>query len=768
MVSLRTLFVFTLAVVATSELSAYSRATAPTPPQQSAPWSLPDGVDDADGRIKTTVDTLFGLGLADPRGCSYRHVTIQQGGVKMEARGWVLPDSEKVIGWNGLVYPVEDVGKEANLAADVEILKQNGEFAAAPFSNYQDESLDKLLSGFSGAPRMLRSWAAPYLLLRLGLPVQFDQESPDPFGATPYDFGKRGKLTFPKDWYFDSDYRWLIEFGLLVRGDGVAAFVDKDDRLAAERLPMFDRVWAEVEKRCPVVAGEREEDPFSDTESPPTRPRLNPCWRAVLVDSLRRTEPAAVVELSEIEKNIATWGLLESWDEENTPEVFDKVVAAGPAAIAPLLDCLEKDTRWTRIRRQTGDRDPGELLRVRDFAIIALERILRFPVLEIPVEREPVMDCWYVEAAETMRTFCTKYDHSSGGQLWFRVLQDEQADLDLQWTAAKRIVRPDGLADDYPEMFWPSDARERFDGPRPSEEGKLLRGRHNPSVLDLLKRSYFGARKQVDEQLAKGVPEVTHSFFVHGIDAVPRRTPNLFLRLVEEWKPGNVDLLKSHYDWLQEGLLKLRRDKGSGDFAISNLCEEALIRRFWAEDSSAMGDCEKFFRSSFKSNNVPLDVMKELPEEPGMDQLAREVFLGGEAPLSFTKPWTSRDSTRRSLIETYGERSPLLVLPAFRQALIEALRTTTKQATLTLTNDGGILRYDAGKPDETDSVSKDAALRCAQAVGITIDVRLCDLIAYFLTPRRWQEVWVSPAFHLDDPLPERDRVIAEWLRILDR
>jgi hypothetical protein len=399
---------------------------------------------------------------------------------------------------------------------------------------------------------------------------------------------------------------------------------------------------------------------------------------------------------------------------------------------------------------------------------MALERILRFPVLEIPVKWEPMEDSWYVEAAATMRTFCTKYNHSSGGQLWFRVLQDEHADLDLQWTAAKRIVRPDGLADDYPEMFWPSDARERFNGPRPSEEGKLLRGRHDPSVLDLLKRSYFRARKQVDEQLANGVPEVTHSFFVHGIDAVPRRTPNLFLRLVEEWKPGNVDLLKSHYDWLQDGLLKVRETDSDGGIWISRFCEETLIRRFWAEDPSAMRDYEKFFKSSFESNSLPLDVMKELPEEPGMDQLAREAFIGDEAPLSFTKPWTWRDFTRKSLIETYGERSPLLVLPAFRQALIEALGTTTKQATLTLTSDGGILRYDAGKLDETDSVSKDAALRGSEPAGTTIDVRLCDLMAYFLTPRRWQEVWVSPAFHLDDPLPERDRVIAEWLRILDR
>lgn len=38
----------------------------PTPPQQGAPWSLPEGVLDPDGKVKTTLETLFKLGLDDP------------------------------------------------------------------------------------------------------------------------------------------------------------------------------------------------------------------------------------------------------------------------------------------------------------------------------------------------------------------------------------------------------------------------------------------------------------------------------------------------------------------------------------------------------------------------------------------------------------------------------------------------------------------------------------------------------------------------------
>ena len=622
MISLRTLWLFAFAFAATSGLRADPELTIATPPQQAALWSLPEGMDDPDGKIKTAVDTLFGLGLADPRGCSYRHVTIKEGGVQVEARGWVLPESKNVIGWNGLIYQVEGVGGEADLTADLEILKRKGEFAEAPSSNYQDESIERILKQFAATPGMMRAWAAPYLLLRLGFPIGNAEVSDNPFDQTPFDFGKGGKLTFPKEWYFDSDNLWLIQFGFLVRSDGIAAFVDSNDRLAAARLAIFDRVWTEVEKRLPRVYGEpdnTDDDPFND---PPGRPRLNPVWRSVLADAKRRIAPGVVPEQSEIEWNIAQWDRLETWDEENTPEFFNKVVAAGPAAINPLLD--------------------------------------------------------------------------------------------------------------------------------------------------LLKQAYFRARKQADDQLANGLPEVTMSSIVCAQNEVRRVGTNSFMRLVEEWKPGNVDLLKSHYNWLEAGVVKLRKAEGYGDVWISGFCEEALIRRFWAKDESAMRDYEKFFRASLEFNEVPLDVMKELTNEPGMDQLAREAFLGDKAPLRFTKPWTSSEYNRKNLIETYRERSPLLELPAFRQALVEALRGTTKQATLTLTKDGGTLKYDAGKPGEIDSVSKGAALLCTAAVGTEIEVRLCDLIVYYLTPKYGLDVWVSPVFHLDDPLPARDRAISEWIHMLDR
>ena len=66
----------------------------PVPPQQNAPWKLPGNVTDPKGELKTAVDKMFNLGLADPRGCAYHNVTVKEGGKIHEARGWVLPATQ--------------------------------------------------------------------------------------------------------------------------------------------------------------------------------------------------------------------------------------------------------------------------------------------------------------------------------------------------------------------------------------------------------------------------------------------------------------------------------------------------------------------------------------------------------------------------------------------------------------------------------------------------------------------------------------------------
>jgi hypothetical protein len=81
----------------------------PTPPQQSAPWNAPGNVPT---NLLSAVTTLFAQGFPDPRGCEYRHVTVEVDSVwgeprliraatnqetatspsRASTRGWVLPE----------------------------------------------------------------------------------------------------------------------------------------------------------------------------------------------------------------------------------------------------------------------------------------------------------------------------------------------------------------------------------------------------------------------------------------------------------------------------------------------------------------------------------------------------------------------------------------------------------------------------------------------------------------------------------------------------
>lgn len=758
----------------------------PVPPQQDTPWSLPEKVPDPKGDLKTAVDTMFKLGLADPRGCAYHDVTVKEGGKIHEARGWVLPSTQGdptryAIGWNGLIYQVENVGKEADLAVDLRILIDKGSFQEEPFSNYQEESLGKVISECAATPRMMREWAAPYLLLRLGADITVYENSADlvnfadPFAKVPTSPAPKSYST---DLYIDSDHAKLTQFARLIRGDGVTAFIDKNDRLAANRLETFDRVWAEVVHRITHEEGEREIDPFAAVQES-LRPKLNSVWRSLLVDAQRRLAPEKTPGKSVIEKEIATWDEVENWDiEENwqrdisiPPASFERVVAAGPAAIAPLLACLESDSRWTRaqwgLKEEDGHRRMRPFVRVRDLAICALNRILRFRVVEVPYYSEydsPVEDAWYVDVSARAKKICGNYGNTCGGELWFRILADEKADIDDHLQAAICIARPASRANDGLYLLWDRDAQERIEAPKLSIEGNQLRARHDPSVMDLMQQAWRRSRMMTDKAIAEGAAQTKMPITCGDSFWTIYAQSHELMLLMEEWHHGNLEVLKEHYDWLSTALANMRKAGQNGDFLVSTLCEETLVLRFWAEDKTAMRDYETLFRSSIKSNQVPIKVMQVVPQETGMDALAMEAFLGEKATLSLVNKTWERYDSREGLIKSVSSDdspSPLMVLPSYRHALIEALQTKTKQGTLVVTKGGCSVKYDSTASAPESNTPPEPTLP-----GTGQEVRLCDIIADLLTPNSGPRVWGSPQFRLQDSLAKRDHAIEEWIKVL--
>lgn len=116
----------------------------------------------------------------------------------------------------------------------------------------------------------------------------------------------------------------------------------------------------------------------------------------------------------------------------------------------------------------------------------------------------------YEAAAAKARAFCERHEFSVGGELWYRVLADREADPGFQVTAALAVVTPENCDFYYritDEWFIRDTVRGRYDSPRTSREGRTLRGRSNPAVLELMERAWERDRARLEAQLADGQPE---------------------------------------------------------------------------------------------------------------------------------------------------------------------------------------------------------------------------------------------------------------------
>ena len=60
-----------------------------------------------------------------------------------------------------------------------------------------------------------------------------------------------------------------------------------------------------------------------------------------------------------------------------------------------------------------------------------------------------------------------------------------------------------------------------------------------------------------------------------------------------------------------------------------------------------------------------------------------------------------------------------------------------------------------------------AATRGGKEIGSETEVRMCDLVACYLTPGSGDEVWITPDYRLDDPVAVRDEMIADWMKLLE-
>lgn len=109
---------------ATAEETKFTGTEIPSPPAKVTPWTSPE----ASPKWIRDTKQLFELGMADPRGCEYRKIKVVTGDTwsvepnVIQVHGWVIPGKTTqsfAVCWNGLVYPVLEVGEPCSLQEDV-------------------------------------------------------------------------------------------------------------------------------------------------------------------------------------------------------------------------------------------------------------------------------------------------------------------------------------------------------------------------------------------------------------------------------------------------------------------------------------------------------------------------------------------------------------------------------------------------------------------------------------------------------------------------
>lgn len=450
------------------------------PPNQNSPWTAP--VANLPSNFVSAAATLFEQGLADPRGCEYREINVGTGNVwtgdggVVTTHGWVLPSTNIgrfAICWNGLVYPVASVGTNVNFDSEAATMvadKANNWRTAVPEAMaispaYRNGIKACLLWRLGKADLAAEYWAN----------LQRQNAGSDPY------------LEWATSWAWAMFDRLLCAH---MRGDEALALVTA--RQLSQTQPRIEEECFRRGFREPLVTGVWHSPGMV---VPLNRPYLNFLGQlpAILADLERREkegerESIATDDLKKFTNQSERIGtLIRDFDLVDSRQMgqpggvdlsgnrfVSALVAEGDAAVEPLLNSLEKDTRLTRSVR--FGRDFGmdrKVMSVADAALDALEGILH---LQLSYASTPQSNLGAIRAY---------WDRNKGMKLedrWYVALKDDSA-ADGWREAAANITAPANWGSHG--AAWVYNARIPRDQSTPMS-GESLRAKSNPTVTELL------------------------------------------------------------------------------------------------------------------------------------------------------------------------------------------------------------------------------------------------------------------------------------------
>ena len=659
----------------------------PTPPRQTAPWTPKSSP------LALVATKLFDHGLGDPRGCTYREIEIvlgdvwSGGGEAKKTHGFVFANDAWAVAWNGLVYRVKSVGPAADFRADMKPILDT-DTAKDHFPTTAEE--------FFVSEKSLTAIKA-MLLLRLGeddlakriweaANVREDQDALQVTAGdwlwSLYDRGVNAHMRGDSELVIES-WRKLPELAALGKFDFLA---DVDDLLADER------------RRASVRA--------------PVMDDVAIAWLGKLPQNERIAKLVASLDQVAARQWGQPGGVALGEDR-----IVKALIAEGEAAVEPLIDAFENDTRRTKSVQFWRDfARHRSVIAVYEAAYVALSGVLDASFFEAVSTGDHLTARGVQgrrEVGKKIREHWAKWKGVPQEERLYRELADDAGTPDAWITAAMKIVQPTNVqvmpTSNISHTTWQTPLPP---GQKPSLRGEPLRSKTSPSVSALFAK-----------RLAS-MGDVRHACAMASAFA--------------DWD-GAAAL--PHLANLERSTIAAYAS--SSEKHVSGVCIATLTNaRASASDATGLAEYGAWIAKA-SPHDVDYDLERWLapmiahPTSPAIVTAANAMF---RAP----SPWVPFASTEILRLDLWK-------LDAFRTHVVAELADKKKMGTIEVQANGaqvktsgvtwgqGIDAHDPLKPPD----------------GTVMDLRVCDQYASALEG--------GPAFKIYWPQAERDRALVQMI-----
>lgn len=648
----------------TSQPTPVAQWEPPTPPMQTRAWDAKQS--EFPPEFSASVADIFDLGLADPRGCEYRVVKrAPVAGVDLSAlpelHAFVLPADDNAerfaVTWRGLVTRIHSVGSPADLVGDMQLLGR----ARGPNRGVFDREphRSQLYAIGEGEPLVLKA----ALLLRLGH---------SNLAKTLWDLARISvdRSTLAKhqaDPYFVISQAWLRAAAAHAREAHVAG----DDPMARWAV---GRVLA-AHTRAQASAAARS---LTDVDAPPMIDQVS--LERLKADQLRRagrtSPPRTLAELAALPVDAQVAGLIGLLDEMRdgmsswgsvsirpTDPVVEALIAAGPAAVLPLIDAIEHDRRLSRMLQRGRSINTAKVLGVAPIALQILYGIIDVDLVMSRTETSRLDDdkALRTAVAATLRGHWAKVKGKPVEQTWWDVLSDDTATPQQWLAAAESIARPSDVTVRGHNTMVPL----RKAGAPITPRGEALRASLGDAVrIKMVER-------------AQAIESAT--------DLGPGRC--LMMKHVVAWDPAATAVFTAYVDELHAGWSALDDNHA---MQLVNCLAQLTDQRLLRGDRTAAEDYARWLqdvpRAHVTSPASALSPMLADPTLPAMQRLAEHLFA------TSTSSWLPLMlPAGKTLPEQDFTDERMLAVPEIRKRIVAELDLQHEVARFEVTADGGAM-----------------------------------------------------------------------------